>query len=539
MKRVFLLLIVSLLTIGSIAQTKLELAVQALDNNDYSTVIKCTTDQLKDIPKDVNALAIRARAFVAQNDYAEALADINAGIKYWNKKCSISLGVLYCMRGFIYENMAQETSALNDYNTAIKKDKKNVVCYASRAKFYYRRKMYADAVDDFRKARDIDTNNVEYAIEEARCLLQLKNIKDAAIILDKVNKYEPMNAEAKRLRAGIFFYTEDYKSFVDMYIAYLTLEHGDLDMLLSAATKQYSYVLKSITEKIKTENDEGRYYWLGIRARVYQVKEQYQEALTDLNSMESLSKDTVSSFVLFHSAECYYALYEYTKATELYTRLIEISSDDEDAGKFRYRRAQCYADLGKHQQALNDFSWIIENDIDLAPSAYYGRGLTKEVIKDFDGALEDYNKGIILDENDKDLRMVRGRLSLLQKHDTIRANLDFDYILAHDTVPQGSVRHFALLYTGKTNEAISWMNKVLEEDPSVWNYYDAACLYARMDIKREAVKYLKEALELGYRNFVHIEEDSDLDPIRDTQEFKDLFDKYNKKKIKSIFNRLQ
>lgn len=537
-KKIFLF-VVTLLAASSFAQTKMELAEQAMDNNDYAAVIQYTTDHLKNAPNDANALVTRAYAFIAQNDDIAALADINTAIKYWNKKCSVPLGNIYCIRGLIYENLDEEKSALNDYNTAIKKDNKNASCYVSRAKFYYKHQMYAEAEADFRKAYEIDTKDSENEIEVARCLIQQNKANDAAIILDRIIKYEPKKAEAKRLRACIYFNTEDYKAFVDMYIAYLALEQGDLDMLLSAVTKEYAYVLKVVTEKMKTKNDEERYYWLGVRARVYQKKEQYQEALTDLNTMKSLLSDTtVSSFILFYSAECHYALYEYAEAAELYSKLIELASDGTYANPFRYRRADCYANLGKHQQAVSDFSVIIENDVDAAPSAYYGRGIVKEVLKDFEGALEDYNKGLLLDENDRSLRMMRGRLYLLQKQDTIRANADFNKILELDTIPENSCRQYALMYMGKHDEAIEWNKKILEADPSAGNYYDAACLYSRMNKKQEAIKYFKECLVLGYRNFVHIEEDSDLDAIRDMQEFKNLIAKYRKEKIKNLFNKL-
>ena len=325
-----------------------------------------------------------------------------------------------------------------------------------------------------------------------------------------------------------------------MYIAYLSLEQGELEMLLSVAKKEYAYTLKAVTEKLKvvTEQD-ARFYWLGVRARVYQAKEQYKEALNDLQTMQSLLPDTtVSPFILFYSAECYYGQYEYSEATECFSKLIAIDSLNENISTFHFRRALCYSNLGRHQQAINDYTQIIKRDIDFAPFAYYGRGLENEILKDFDSALEDYNKGLLLSENNVAIRMMRGRLLLLQKQDTIRANIDFNKILELDTIPLNSCRQYALMYMGKYEEAIEWNKKILEATPDAGNYYDAACLYSRMNKKQEAIKYFKESLELGYRNFVHIEEDSDIDAIRDMQEFKDLIAKYKKTKIMNLFNKL-
>ena len=47
-----------------------------------------------------------------------------------------------------------------------------------------------------------------------------------------------------------------------------------------------------------------------------------------------------------------------------------------------------------------------------------------------------------------------------------------------------------------------------------------------MGRKSEAVAALREAFEHGYRNFGHIKNDDDMDPIRDMPEFKALIAEY-------------
>lgn len=541
MKRLIFLFVATLLAMSTFAQTKMELAQQAMDNNDYPTVVQYTTEQLKENPKDVKALTMRTIAFLAQEDNTSALADVNAAIKCWNKKSDVALGNLYCLRGMIYESAEQYKSALQEYNTAIKKDKKNPNCYESRAKLYYQHEMYVEAEADYRKAYSLDQSNTEYAIEVARCLLQQGKKEDAAEVLDKIIKYEPKNAEALRLRAAIFFYAGDFISTIDCYSAYLSLEpQGDLDLLLYSAAAEYAYALKVVSGKIKNaENDDYRFYWLGVRARIHQVKDQYQDALKDLQTMQAMLTDTTTNtFVLYQSAICHYKLYEYAEAAKCYTKLIEASNAEYFPSELYLRRGACYDNMGNYDLAILDYSKVIDEDIDYAPIAYCGRGVTKDVQKDYEGALEDYNKGLLLDETNLGLHMYRGRLLLFQKQDSLRANIDFEYILARDTTPQNSIRHYALLYSGKPAEAVEWMNKVLENDPSNGNYYDAACLYARMGRPDEAVRYLKTSLEMGYRNLVHLEADEDLDTLRDRQDYKDLLAKYKKEKINTLFNKL-
>ena len=538
MKR-FFLFIATLFSLSSFAQTKLELGKQAMDSAHYEAAVNYFTDHLKVDPKSCDAYMRRSIAFAYLEDYAASIADATMAIKYWNKKVGVPVSIPYLMRANVYTTIEEYAKALEDLNTAVKKDKKNALCYARRGQFYYKLEAYNKAEADYRKAYELDHADTDNALEVARCLLQQNKTEEAATILDNIIRYEPMNMEAKRLRAIMYFKAGEDKPFVDLYMSYLSLaDNGDLDMLLYTATKEYAYVLKAVNDKLKGAEDERtRFYWLGVRARVYQAKEQYTDALTDLRAMQAMLSDSSNTFVLYQTAECLFALYEYAEAAELYTKLIDIASA-EYATSLLFRRAQCYGDLGKHQQAVSDFSVIIENDVDAAPSAYLGRGISKEVLKDFDGALGDYNKGLLLDENNMALRMMRGRLYLLQKQDTIRANVDFNKVLELDTVPENSCRQYALMYMGRYDEAIEWNNRILETAPNANNYYDAACLYSRMNKKQEAIKYFKESLELGYRNFVHIEEDTDLDAIRDMQEFKDLMAKYRKEKIKNLFNKL-
>lgn len=540
MKRLFLF-IASLLTLSSFAQTKMELAQQAMDNDDYLTVIQYTTEQLKETPKDVKVLAMRTIAFLAQEDYSSALVDANMAVKCWNKNCGIALGNLYCLCGLVYENAEQYESALNEYNTAIKKDKKNPKCYEARALLYYKHKMFAEAEADYRKAYELDQSGTDKAVEVARCLVLQNKQDEATQMLDYIIKYEPKNAEALRLRAAIYFYVGDLTSTIDYYTTYLSIEpQEDLEILLSSAASEYAYALKIVSGKIKNaENDDYRLYWLGVRARIHQVKEQYQDALKDLQTMQAMQTDTATnSFILYQTALCYYELYEFDEAAKCYTKLIDASNAENFPSELYLERGYCYDYMGNYELAISDYSKVIDEDIDYASVAYYGRGLAKYVLKDYDGALEDYNKGLLLDETDLYLRINRGRLLLLQKQDSIRANIDFEYVLARDTIPQNSIRHYALLYSGKASEAAEWMNKVLENDPSAGKYYDAACLYARMNRPDDAIRYLKTSLEMGYRGLVHLEADDDLDSLRERQDYKNLIIKYKQEKISSLFHNL-
>ena len=122
----------------------------------------------------------------------------------------------------------------------------------------------------------------------------------------------------------------------------------------------------------------------------------------------------------------------------------------------------------------------------------------------------------------------------LKQGNTEKANADFEEILKQDTVAEeGTCRMYALHFLGRDAEAIEWMDQVIENDPDEkGNYYDQACLYARMGKSQESVAALRTAFEKGYRTFAHIEADDDMDAIREMPEFKALIKEYKAKPIR-------
>jgi clan AA aspartic protease (TIGR02281 family) len=73
------------------------------------------------------------------------------------------------------------------------------------------------------------------------------------------------------------------------------------------------------------------------------------------------------------------------------------------------------------------------------------------------------------------------------------------------------------------------MAKNLIEYPSDGNYYDAACLYSLLKMPRESIAYLDTAFQKGYRDFTHIAKDDDLDFVRNSPAFKQLFARWQAK----------
>ena len=145
-------------------------------------------------------------------------------------------------------------------------------------------------------------------------------------------------------------------------------------------------------------------------------------------------------------------------------------------------------------------------------------------------ALEDYNMGLEMSEDYPYLYLMRGEL-LLQEGKQEEAMADFEKVIQKDTTAgDGSCRQYALHFLGRDEEAQQWMDKIIEAEPDdAGNFYDRACLYARMGRLEESIEALRVAFEKGYRSFAHIRLDDDMDPVRKLPAFKALMEEYEAK----------
>lgn len=158
---------------------------------------------------------------------------------------------------------------------------------------------------------------------------------------------------------------------------------------------------------------------------------------------------------------------------------------------------------------------------------YYRRGWYKDNSRDIDGAIEDYTMSIVLSPDFAYAHLGRADMYLL-KGDTSAAKADYEKVVELDTIPgSNSCAQYAFWGLGQKEQAVDFMNRIIQSDSAnAGNYYDAACLYSRMGEFDQAMHYIEIALEKGYRRFAHIQQDDDLNPVKEMPRFKELIQKY-------------
>jgi len=176
--------------------------------------------------------------------------------------------------------------------------------------------------------------------------------------------------------------------------------------------------------------------------------------------------------------------------------------EDADNLNARFRRGQAYFYLGQNEKSLEDMGQIVQSWPRFATS-YQFRSILYARIGDGAAALAD-------------LQHFKQRNS----SETARACLDV----------------VVSSYLGKESGAINRLETIIQEGrDNDATLYAAACAYSlvsgvfreRDPIKsrlyaNKAVALLRQAIAFGYNNYSHIQEDADLDPVRDHESFVEL-----------------
>ncbi len=354
--------------------------------------------------------------------------------------------------------------------------------------------------------------------------------------------------------------------------------------ILAGSVRKFQENLRISVELIDVDNDAQLWAetYKGKLADVFDIQEQVSKQIVDMLMVKLTPSEKIvltkrsttnpEAFDLYLRARDF--LYRRTKksmsfAVQLFLKAIELDT----------RYAAAYAGLGEAYSSLyldaeRNATWLdkaIESSLKALmydsslSEAYAALGLAYYNKRSFDEAVTASQKAIELDPNNflgywilgriyhatdqdneavklfkkvvelnsdfysvyGDLEIVYARLGEKDKYDeTLHKALEVyeKYLSQHPDDSRGHM-YFAvdLAQVGKKEEAKAEAAKALDlspDDPLM--LYNACCFYAQLGEKKMAIDALRSALSVGYANFEWLRRDTDLDPIRNEQEFIEL-----------------
>lgn len=506
---------------------KFHKAVEILDEGgDPMEARKLASENLKENPKHIDSYLLIAGIDRKMKDYSAALRSVEMAMKNNHKKSGFSDALLLWWKGIIYDEIGDTQKAVDTMELAVKlakkDDKENLASMMEDlAQFRYDLKEYdvSDAV--YRELMKIDESSLLPRVGLARNMIAREQYDAALATLEECKKFDRDYAEIYRFQMQAYNGKKEYKKMIDAMFT-LYEKSDDVDYLeVDILKKDQKYAVALLKEKIAAEKDNA--LWRLVLSAFYQETHNYSASVSLLDGL--MDEYGYDEDLLEERADCYDEMGMFDMALADIDKAMEMS-DEKNHPYYYARRSEICRYAGMYEQAIADLEKFIER-YPTDAYGYYARGWCKELSGDIEGAMDDYNEGIAVDEHYPYIYLMRGSLHL-DNGDVEKANADFEMVVAKDTtVTSGSCRHYALNFLGKPEEAEEWMNKIIEQNPDdPGHWYDKSCLYARMGRLEESVAALKVAFEKGYRGFAHIEHDNDMDPIRERDDFKALVKQY-------------
>ena len=496
--------------------------LEELNNNNEEEALNYFKKELENDPKNGYAYTWIAIIYAYNAQYGNALSALDKAQKYLPKKDVEFVSSAYCQKADIYLALADTIKALENITAAIKTDPKDEDIYKKRAQVYYELKQYDKADSDYETVKEMNQASHLGYVGIGRNRIAQERWDEAIEQFNQVIALYADNSQAYAFRAKAYMGKGQWHEATDDIIKSLDLEADNYayDLLLSIDDPNADTMIAKLkVQQAKKPNEAKWSFFIGC---IYKKQAMYQkaiEAFQQSNKIESFA--TVYSDI----ADCYNELGNYEQAVENINKAIELRPDYTD---YLFVKGDLLYDMGKSKEAIETYDDYIKANPDYW-GGYYRRAFMKDNTNDVDGAIEDYSMAITLEPNYAYSYLGRGDM-YIRKGNKEAAMKDYQKVVELDTIySESNCIQYALLGLGEVERAKAAEDSILAHSPSAGNYYDAACLYARMNEKETALGYLRKSFENGFRRFSHVINDDDLEQVREMDAFKSLIKEFKEK----------
>lgn len=534
MKRYILTLIIAIIPqLTLLAQDSFVRGLMAVQNNDIGQAQFYLQKALDEDPTLGYCHALLGYVYNTSGHVDSALVECNRALKYLSKNESdarhialynkaLALAKIAHIEPDENQKRALESTAIENLNFAIS-IKPDVHGFGLRSRLYRQLGMFEEALKDCNNALTLIPDNDLMLQNIGEIYSDMGKNSLAINFFSKAFQKNNNNYEALIMRGYEYLRLSMHRNFVNDMLAAFARGGAEKALSILAVLQDEPDVNKALYKEIENrlENTPKGSGWGRLAGLLSKHRNDYFNAIRyfqfDLNEK---NKDILSPTI----AECYMGLGAYEEGLKLYESVTNISSLNR---AYIHTMILLYGGVGNYEKALEMVNWSIS----LEPDSYYGyylRGVFYREMGELEKAKDSFSMAISLAPQEPYSYLSRGKI-YLEQGETESANNDFHAVLNIENNLESTrykCSQYAQLFLGNKTDAIERCQSILSLVNDDGNNYDAACLYSLMGDKQNALDYFEIALEKGFRDFLHIERDSDLDNIRNERRFIKLVDKY-------------
>lgn len=494
--------------------------LEAYEQENMNEALEFFNKDVQENPKNAYSFLWISLIRLQNEEYGRALTSAELAVKHMPKKDAEYVGYAYATRAGVYLHLEDTVKALNDFTAAIKANPESSSLYEKRAQIYYEQDKYDLADADYRRMTEIDPGELVGYMGLGRNALEQGRLDDAIAQFNYVIKMDDSYSSGYAFRADAEMKKEMWHEATNDFIAAMKYDWDRKSMYHMNEMKEPAASMMLSKLKIQAAKAPNENKWPYLAGLMYMKDKKYRKAI---EMYQEANKIEASPVIYQNIAACYSELGSFEQALANINQAIEMDSTDLE---YLAKKANIYYGKGDVKEAIAEWDKVLEAQPEYG-YGYYLRGWFKKLSGDAEGAVEDLTTSIVLEPEYSYSYIVRGDIYKKQGK-TELANADFNKVIEIEKDPENySCIHYAYHGLGQDDKAVAAMDSIIARGDDVpGNYYDAACLYSRMENKDMALQYLDKALQMGYSQFQHIDRDYDMDYLRDMKEFKELVKKY-------------
>lgn len=496
--------------------------LECYSESNYSEAYDWLQKELEEHPDNPHAHLILGDVYFKNEMYGEALSTLEKALDKMPKKDKDGRATTLYTMATVHLTLCDTVAALDDYARAITINPTDPDLYETRGQIYYELEKYDLSDADYNKMLEMDSSNYGAFMGLGRNAAARKRWDDAIARYDYVVKMNPEYPSGYSFRAEAYMGKEDWTKATNDLIKGLELDDMKAFYLLISLPAGDAQDMMATKLKIQMNKSPQNAVWpycLGVLA--FDGGE-FDRAIP---LFEKADASDPSGIFRTYLVKCYIGKKDYARALAIAEEILAESPGDTEALDLK---ASCLASLGRLEESLADRDLLIAAEPE-NPWYYLLRGLDKMDARLFGEAVDDFDAAVALQEEYGRFPLLLERrgdaLRLMGKADRARADYEAVLEVEKDSVITKMVwTPFAHSGLGNTEKAVEIMEIVLANDTidRPGTLYNTACLYARIGDKKEAMRYLREAVDAGYNEFPRMEVDYDLDPLRDMPEYREL-----------------
>ena len=492
------------------------------NDEDQGEALKQFQTALEKNPRNGYAHFFIGLVHLDNDENGNALSAFDLAVKYLPKKDKGTLSLVQSKRALVHLALADTTAALADLGTAIRLAPDDGDYLQQRGDLYYEMERYDHSDRDYEQMQKLDKGNTYSYMGLGRNAVARKDYDRALTLFDRVVQLAPEYGQGYSFRSEVYLLRRDYPRAVEDCTTALSLMDDDVDhkafqvfgTLCDSAAAPLRARLKVLRNK-----EPNQPKWPLLLAGLERAQMNYGRAVN--YRLEAYALEPANS-TTYNLAADLASLNLHEAALSWNARAGAGDSTDID---IPLQRAQQLVELRRYDEAkavLDRAQTLDAENVHL----YMLRSIIDGKQKHNDAALEAMDMALSLNEEVAFLHDLRGRL-LLKMGQKERADADFRRELELEKTPDDYfVSPFALYFLGQPKAAAARMDSIMAKGDDE-QAYNAACIYALCGNKQQALTYLERALKSrAYTDFDHIDEDADLDGLRNDADFKALVKQY-------------